>query len=231
MTFNQTTAVSVAPALRDAFAPDDAPAELRYSAEAGTSLSLTDAGGFVGDPVREFVADVLKRIDDNTDALELKAAEARIQPGHQGGHGVDLAALNRRCFEMRAVGAFFTPLMLREMCIDIPIYWSTSANGDEQVESVPQVRLADHGETPTAELTRAMNGYIRAVSHLTTKAIKDPLGAWIVDSGVTKLHLSGRFTVPMAVTRNSAGHKAVRPSGDGAPFMSRAFGRGEPTRH
>lgn len=203
MTNANTALVSHAPALSDAFSPEDLPAHLSYSSDGGGALSLTDADEQpVGDPVREFVADVLQSVDDSTDALRLLAAEAHIRPRPDCGHGIDLATLRRTFFDMRAVGPFFTTLMQRQIRVDIQISTFNKPDGVEQVQAWPKVALCATDLWPSVELERALGGYANAVAKLTREAIDGDLGAWVIDSGITHLVFGGQFKMPTPVNMN-----------------------------
>jgi len=195
-----TALVSYAPALSDAFALEDLPAHLSFTAEDGGALRLTDADQHpVGDPVREFVADVLQSVDDSAAPLRLLTAEARIRPRLGSGRGIDLADLHRTFVEMRMLGVYFAPLVEREMRVDIQISGWTTPDGIAHVQAWPTCALCRADVPSSIELAGALTDYISGLAELTAEAIGGPLGAWIVDSGLTHLLFGAQFTIPTTV--------------------------------
>ena len=202
MTRTAASKVSHVPALRDALDPADPPVELNYQYDEERALRLTDAHGCaLGDPVREYVDDVLGRVDAAAGIFDLVCANGRIQPTRAPGAGLDLGELARTFYQIPLFAALFPSLEGRS--INVEIAFSVSGLTEERIDLDATSRVVvpwPEEPLPTA-LDQALDAYPTALTPVIARLGSGAFGSWLADSGITQLSFVGRFTVPVVVDR------------------------------
>jgi len=199
MSSSATTAASFLPSLRDALAPEDPPVRLDYWHLESPSLTLTDVhGAALGDPIREYVNDVLGRIDDHAGALDVVRAAGRVAPERTSGSRLDLLELAGLLSDARLACAIFDALARHTLTVQIPLSVTRRRTGQVQIDGAPKVGFITPTDDPLPpEINRALSGYAKALATVTAQMGRSSLGPWLADSGLTQLTFAGRFTVPV----------------------------------
>ena len=204
---------SCVPALRDALAPHDPPVALDYTANAAPRL--TDAHGCeLGDPVQEFVDDVLARVDAVAGVFRVAHARGRIRPTRVPGAELDLAELAQTLSQVPLVAVLYPPLLRRSIDVAIDMTVQQEPREPIAIDVRPRVMLVWSSAALPAALDDALSAYPRALASLVAQLSRGSLAPWLRDSGIAHLNLAGQFTVPVAAP---GGRGTRSPSGFSDP--------------
>jgi len=185
------------PSLRDALAPADPPVELDYRTIPRMSLMLRDDHGYVlGDPVKEFVADVFAWISAHADVLAIARARGRVAPTAGQGTALDLDELHEMLGDLRPAAARLQPLAGHSLAVELPITVPRLPNANIHINGTPRVGIVTAEEPMPPAVDAALSDYTAAIASVTDRLARGSFGPWLLDSGITSLDFVGHFTVP-----------------------------------
>lgn len=199
MTTSSQNLPSCLPALRNAFMPDDLPVTLTYTRKGRRVLRLTDDDGVeLGDPLREFVDDVLGTLDASAGPFNVVEAHGVIRPNDKSGTVVGLAPLMDLLGEMREM-AMVPGLSGQQLIVTIEVARVAEWPGATTITAAPRVAFAHKGPSVPEALDAAIAVYGHQVAELMRDVAAGPLGAWCIDSGLTRLVLQAHIAVPRQI--------------------------------